>query len=135
MLVCDRHAANLKSNSVPARVVIVLDEPGYAEKLATVLARDGVDVKALPGPMVALDAFDSARKVELLITCPEFAPGKPNGIALVRMAKNKRPSIKALFVGDRTFAHHAADLGEFIPTPINVMDLACAAARLLESAD
>jgi hypothetical protein len=36
---------------VPARVVIVLDEPGFAERIAYALKRDGINATALAGPM------------------------------------------------------------------------------------
>jgi hypothetical protein len=38
---------------VPARVVIVLDEPGFAERIAHALKRDGIDATALADPMAA----------------------------------------------------------------------------------
>ena len=64
---------------MPARVVVVHDEPEFAGKVATALRCAGHDVAVFADPMVALDALDAAANIEVLVTRIKFAPGKPNG--------------------------------------------------------
>jgi DNA-binding NtrC family response regulator len=117
---------------MPARVVIVLDDPASAEKAVAILKRDGIDAMALAGPMVALDALEGAHHVELLVTSLQFAPGKPHGLALARMARTKRPLLKVMFVGDPGLAQHTAGLGEFMAWPVELTALVRSLIALLE---
>ena len=84
---------------MPARIVVVLNEPEIAEEAASALRAQGHDPLAFADPMTALELLERAERLELLVTCLNFPPGKPNGIALGRMARLKRPSIRVLFVG------------------------------------
>jgi DNA-binding NtrC family response regulator len=115
---------------VPARVVVVHDNPTFADPLAALLGA-GQDVALFTDPMAALDALDTARTIEVLVTRVQFAPGQPNGIALARMARIKRPGIRVLFVARPKFARDAADLGTFMAHPVSVADVAQAVGRLL----
>jgi DNA-binding response OmpR family regulator len=115
---------------MPARIVIVHDEPDFAVPLTAALRSKGYDVATFMDPTAGLDALDEARRVELLITCVNFPPGKPNGVSLARMARYKRPGIRVMFTALPEFAEHTDGLGEFVPMPANVTQ---AAIRLLES--
>src|SRR6478752_6068605 len=75
---------------MPARIVVVLNEPEIAEEAASALGAQGQDALALVDPMTALEALEGAERIEVLVTGLDFAPGKPNGIALGRMARLKR---------------------------------------------
>jgi DNA-binding NtrC family response regulator len=115
---------------MPARVVVVHDDPTFADPLAALLGA-GQDVALFTDPMAALDALDTARTIEVLVTRVLFAPGQPNGIALARMARIKRPGIRVLFVALPEFARDAADLGTFMAYPVSVADVAETVGRLL----
>jgi hypothetical protein len=120
---------------MPARVVVVLDgADGLAQRTVETLLADGIDALALPSFMVALDALEASQRIELLVTCPEFVAGPPNGIALARMARLKRPGVKILFIGSLEFAHLADGLGEFLPTPTSVDDVTGVVTRMLMKA-
>lgn len=118
---------------MPARIVIVHDEPDFADSLTAALKSAGHDVAMFTDPTAGLDALDDARRVELLITRVTFPPGKPNGVSLARMARYKRPSIRVLFAALPEFAEHTEGLGEFMPMPVSVPDVMQAVIRLLES--
>jgi DNA-binding NtrC family response regulator len=120
---------------MPARVVVALDEHGFADKLAGELRAQGYDAAALPDSMVALKALESASRIELLVTSPEHAQGKPSGLALARMARMKRPGIKVVFLGEAWLERYTAGLGEFMPTPLTVPEIVEAVARMLSSDD
>jgi DNA-binding NtrC family response regulator len=117
---------------MPARVVVVLDQPGFADKTAGGLEAAGIDAVAFADPMTALNALDGGHRIELLVTCPDFPQGKPNGVALARMARLKRPDIAVLFVGATEAARHTAGLGQFIPSPVSLSDLLSAISTQLQ---
>jgi len=118
---------------MPARVVVVLDEPQLGEKVAETLNRNGYDTIAIPDSMVALDALESAALIELLIASIDFPPGKPNGVSLALMAKIRRPEMKMMFIGSPDYALFAAGLGEIIPTPASASVIVQHVAQLLGS--
>ena len=119
---------------MPGRVVVVHDGLDFAEQTATTL-REIVGFNAAPfdDPMAALDTLEKARSIELLVTCVEFQPGKPNGIALALMARTKRPGIKVLLTGPLELAHHAEGIGHFMAAPVSVAEIVAAAVRLLQT--
>jgi DNA-binding NtrC family response regulator len=118
---------------MPARIVIVHDEPDFADSLTAALRLAGYEVATFINPTDGWNALDEARRVELLITRVKFPPGNPNGISLARMARYKRPAIRIIFAALPEFAEHTKGLGEFMPMPVNVPDVTLAAIRLLES--
>jgi CheY-like chemotaxis protein len=87
---------------MPARIVIVHDEPDFADSLTTALRSAGHDVATFMDPQVGWNALDKAHRVELLITRVAFPPGKPNGVSLARMARYKR------VLGHSSEANHPA---------------------------
>ncbi len=111
---------------MPAPVVLVFDEPTFTEECATALRQVGYEVAAFTDPMRALDALDAANKIDLLITRVKYAPGKPNGVALARMARTKRPDIRILFMAVPTSVEHIAGWGEYISLPATIADVVTA---------
>ena len=59
---------------MPARVVVVHDEPEFVDQLATALGLAGHQVATFPDPLTAWDALEAARRVEVLITRIVFSP-------------------------------------------------------------
>src|SRR5947208_1258165 len=116
---------------MPARVVVVHDDADFVERTVSALQAAGYDVAAFTDTMVALSSLEAAERIELLITRARFSPGQPNGVALARMAKRRRPSIKVLFVAHRDLQEHTAGVGEFVPAPIATDELMAMIARML----
>src|SRR5579863_10126588 len=119
---------------MPARIVIVLDEPTAAGQVAALLQAQSYDATSLPDSMIALDALAGATHVELLVTSLNHGPGKPNGISLALMTRQRRPGLKVMFVGDEALVHHTEGLGSFLPAPVKIEDVVTAAIRMLEGA-
>ena len=119
---------------MPARVVVVLDEPRFADETASALRAQGHDALALADPMTALELMERAEQLELLVTCLDFAPGKPNGIALGLMAKQKRPGIRVLFVGPADLEKLAEGVGTFMTSPVSVPQVVEGVLRMLDTA-
>ena len=117
---------------MPARIVVVHDDSDLNVAATVALTVAGYDVAAFVDPMAALHALEDARTVEALVTRMRFGPDKPNGLALARMARRKRPDIRVLFTGQPEFAVHAAGLGDFIAAPITPTDIVEGVRRLLD---
>jgi hypothetical protein len=116
---------------MPARIVVLLDRPDFTAAVRALLSASGYDTASLPNSMATLEALENAAKIELLITCPEFAAGPPTGIALARMARIKRPDVKTLFVGPPGLHKYAEGLGEYLAYPATAEDVAAAVNRML----
>jgi hypothetical protein len=81
--------------------------------------------------MAALDALDVANSIEVLITGADFAPHKPNGIALARMALQRRPRMRVLFMARSDLILFTEGLGEFLEDPVEIADVVQAVKRIL----
>ena len=119
---------------MPARIAIVLNEPEIAEEAASALRAQGQDTLALVDPMTALEALEGAERIEVLVTCLDFAPGKPNGIALGCMARSKRPGIRVLFVGPADLEKFAEGPGTFMAAPVTVTQVVEGVLQTLDTA-
>ena len=84
--------------------------------------------------MTALELLERAERLELLVTCLDFAPGKLNGIPLGRMARMKRPGIRVLFVGPTELEKHTEGLGTFVTSLVTVPQVVEGALRMLDTA-
>jgi DNA-binding NtrC family response regulator len=116
---------------MPARIVVVHDDPEFIENTVTALLSDGHEVRAFTDPMSALDALEEAQRVEVLITRVLFPPGQPNGVALARMARLKRPGVKIIFAALPETREHTEGLGEFLPAPADPMEIAALVGKML----
>ena len=75
---------------MPARIVVVHDEPHFREFVVTALLEAGYDTKAFTGSMAAIEALEAAQRIELLITRVRFPEGTPHGVSLASMALTKK---------------------------------------------
>jgi DNA-binding NtrC family response regulator len=122
-----------EAGRMPAQVVLVHDDPLFVEEGATALCAAGYEVAAFTDPMLALNALDAARTIELLITRITYPPGKPNGLALARMARTRRPQIRILLMAIPEAERHAKGWGEHLPLPATIAELVEATQRAFES--
>lgn len=118
---------------MPARVILVHDDSAFVSEAAAALHAAGIEVATFTDPMAALDAAEGARTVDLLITRIVFPPGKPNGVSLAQVTRNKRPDLKVLFVSLPEYVEHTKGLGPCLAMPLTVSDLMEAVHRLLPS--
>jgi len=79
----------------------------------------GHKVATFREPMGALRALETEH-FEILITRVRFPIGQPNGVALVRMARMKRPSIKVVFTVVAELVEYTEGLGEAVSAPIDI---------------
>jgi DNA-binding NtrC family response regulator len=114
-----------------ACVVVVHDEPEFADPLAAMLRLSGQNVSVLADPLEALDALDAAQPIDVLVTRVRFAPQTPNGISLALMARARRPDIQVLFVALPEFAEYAVGVGMFMAHPVSIPDVVEAVGNLL----
>ena len=116
---------------MPARIMIVHDEPDFVGDVASILKSGEDDVATYANPAAALDALESAERIELLVSCVDFGPGKLNGVALARMARSRRPEIDVLLIGPLELAQDAGGLGHFLREPVSPWELMTTIERLL----
>ena len=117
---------------MPARIVLVHDDPEFARPALASLREAGYDVVAFPDSMSGIEALEHPRRIELLITRVRFPLGTPNGAALARIARLKRPGIKVLFASFPEVRQHTEGLGEFLPRPISTDELLETVGRMLD---
>lgn len=116
---------------MPARVMIVHDDPTFIAMAIAALKLAGQDAIAFTDPMAALDALDAAKTVEILVTRVIFGPRRPHGISLARLAQRRRPTIRVLFTALPEFAESVRGIGEFLPMPVRMPDFVEAVGGLL----
>ncbi|MGC1412628.1 MAG: hypothetical protein WA864_27230 [Acetobacteraceae bacterium] len=116
---------------MPARIVIAHDDTEFVDNTVTALRAAGYDVLAFADSMSALAALEVSKRVEVLITRVLFPQGTPNGVALGRMTRLKRPEVKVLFVARRDTEEHTEGVGEFLPTPARADDVVKVVDRLV----
>jgi DNA-binding NtrC family response regulator len=119
---------------MPARVVVVHDEPEFVDELVAALNFAGHQVAVFTDPLEAWDALAAARLTEVLITRVRFPPGKSNGRALALMARASRPTIQVIFTALPEFARECEDVGMFLPLPVPVPHVAKKVELLLRQA-
>jgi DNA-binding NtrC family response regulator len=117
---------------MPARIVVVDDNPCFLDHLATALKVKGHDAASFADPLDAWDALEEAQRVEVLVTRIQFAPGRSNGAALARMARMKRPQIRVLFIASPEFQRDVEELGTFLPRTASIDVILETTRRLLE---
>jgi DNA-binding NtrC family response regulator len=117
--------------AMPARVVVVHDDPEFIKRTVTALVVAGHDVRAFSDTISATEALRTPQRIEVLITRIIFGTGQPHGVALARMARVKRPGVKVLFVARPEFLAHTEGIGEFLPIWTATTDIVAAVARML----
>ena len=120
---------------MPARIVVVLKELGFAERVAAQLVDLRYDAIAVGDSMAALELLEAGRRIELLVTCEQFAPNRPTGLSLARMARYHRPGTKILFIGAPELAAFAEDVGEFMASPVSEPQVVQKVLAMLSSDD
>ena len=105
---------------MPAAVLVVHDERNTRELAMSALRAAFLEAGGFEDPIAALDAIEADPRVRVLVTrVGAFGPGKPNGVALARMVRVKRPDIKVVFVAREENAPHTEGLGVFLRRPLN----------------
>ena len=119
---------------MPARIVVVHDDPKFRQSVVTALRAAGYDTKAFAGSMAAFEALEAAQRIELLITRVTFPEGTPHGVALARIARVKKPGVRVLFAARDENREHTEGLGEFLSVPVTGPELVATVTRMLAAA-
>ena len=106
-----------------ARIVVVHDDPGFTDALATALLFAGHDVSTFSDPMPALTALELVEDVQLLITRMRFGDSQPVGLSLARVARKVRPDVKVVFITTPDYWSFTLGVGEFLTMPVTVTDV------------
>jgi two-component SAPR family response regulator len=115
---------------MPARIVVVHDDPVFTDAIAGKL---GSDVAWFTDPVRALGALASARSVEFLVTRLEFSNCQPVGLSLARVVRAVRPNVRVIFTGRPEYREHARGVRKFVAEPVSAAHLATVIEWLTES--
>jgi DNA-binding NtrC family response regulator len=116
---------------MPARVVVVHDDPDFGMAAAVALKAAGYEVATFPDSIGAIDALYAASRIEVLVAGASFAPGTPNGAALARAAWARRPRIRVLFMARSDLVLFTEGTGELLGAPVEIADIVQAVQRIL----
>ena len=120
---------------MPARVVVVHDDPAFVEQLVSALRAAGHEVAAFADPLDAWGDLSTPQRIGVLITGVEFSPGRSNGVALALKARTKRPKLHVLFTAQLELSQATAGLGTFMEAPVTVPAILSTVTRLLKFED
>lgn len=118
---------------MPAQVVLVHDDPDLTTSTVTALRQLVGDEKValFTNSMSALNAFEAAERIDVLITRTEFPEGQPNGISLGLMARLKRPNVKILLLATVDTFNFTEGIGEVLVAPVTADAVAAKVRRML----
>jgi hypothetical protein len=116
---------------MPAHIVLVFEEAGFADRGAAALVRLGHVPVAVADPLAALNLLEDGERVALLVSGEQFGAGKLHGVALARMARNRSPAPQVLVVGSPDLARYVDGLGAFMAAPVTEQQVAEKAITLL----
>jgi DNA-binding NtrC family response regulator len=119
---------------MPAQIVVVLREHALADRTAEALTEAGYETLAIRNSLDALRVLETAHSIELLITSANFSERQPNGLAIARMVRTKRPHLKVIFANGPDTEPHVAEDGTFIPTPTTAELIVYTAKKVMKAA-
>jgi CheY-like chemotaxis protein len=122
-----------EGKAIPARVIVVHDEPSFLDPLVASLKAAGHEVAAFPDPTSAWNAIRFSNEVQILVTRVQFGEGKPHGVTLARWARERFPAVGILFVALPEFQDDVEDLGVLLSRPVSVPEVAEAVGHLLSN--
>lgn len=119
------------------KVLIVDDEPIVGERLKASLERAGFRVDAFFSSLDALNRLEQ-ESYDILVT--DLKMKRPDGLELLRAAKQKQPGIRAVVItgfATRQMAEevHSAGAVHFIAKPFKISDLLKLLKSLSDSRD
>jgi DNA-binding NtrC family response regulator len=116
---------------VPAKIVVVHDDPDFLAGTVTALRTAGYEVALFTDSMSATHALRDARLIEVLITRIRFPEGTPHGLTLARSALLKYPGLKVLFVAAPATQDFAVGIGEFLSMSVKPAKVVRTVDRML----
>ncbi len=122
-----------QASAPPRRVLIVEDEFLIRLTLSEVLADEGYEVLEAETGDDALTILESSPDIAVLLTDIQL-PGKLDGRALARHARETRPDLPVIFMTGRPEPMHGQASGgreEYVAKPYLPSDICKAVARML----
>jgi hypothetical protein len=101
--------------AMPARMVVVHDDPRLLVTMVDPLIAAAFDVVGFLDPVRALAALEWPRRIERLMTRLMFVGRQPVGLSLARLARSTSPDVKVIFVDQKEMRRYSRGQGEFMP--------------------
>lgn len=111
------------------KIALVHDDAAFVGTATTALRAAGHSVVTYSNSMAALNAIDTADDVDILVTRVHFPEGRPNGVSLSLVLRNKYPELKVVYTARSANEEFTADIGELVPHPIEMSKLLAAIER------
>ncbi len=116
---------------ISATVLLVEDDALVRECLCVVLDEVGGQVSDAANAAEALQWMAVEGIPDVLVTDLQLGPGL-NGLALIAVARQRRPGVRAVLISGTDMEEPALDPGDrFLRKPFDVDVLACAVSELL----
>jgi CheY-like chemotaxis protein len=117
-----------------ATILMVEDDPAFADALDRGLRAARFDVVAVTDSLEALRWLETDRPVDMLLTDIKMPVGQPHGIALSLMARRHRPSLPVIFMSGYPDLIKDAGLDETVfAKPFNLAVLVDAIRQRLQT--
>jgi len=112
-------------------VLLVEDDESWAHTASQILQRAGYEVSLAPDYRKALEILESSGPIDLLLT-DIVMPKRVNGVALGRMARMRRGTLRVLYMTAYDIPGLAAETeATVLIKPISEVDLVDAVERAL----
>ncbi len=117
-----------------ATILMVEDDPAFADALDRGLRAARFDVVAVNDSLEALRLLETDRPVDMLLTDIKMPEGQPHGIALSVMARRQRPALPVIFMSGYPDLIRDAGLDETVfAKPFNLTVLVDAIRQRLQA--
>ena len=116
---------------MPARIVVVHDDPEFIERTVTALVSAGHDVRAFSSSMSAIEALETAQRHQRQRDAVRLALRKDDPCHEHLYSKVKKPGVKVLFAARPDTEEHTEGVGEFLPSPADPADIVALIGRML----
>lgn len=105
-----------------ANVLLVEDDAPFARALSVGLGSDELTVTTSGDAIDALNRIDRGHPVDLLLCDLRLAPGQPQGFALARMARQRLPALRVIFLTGFEVADQEAEdaAGPILQKPLDL---------------
>jgi two-component system, cell cycle sensor histidine kinase and response regulator CckA len=103
-----------------ASILLIEDDAALAYALSKSLAQAGHDVKTALDGMSALQMLEADGPIDLVLTDLIMPTGHPHGLALARMARQKRPHLPIIFMTGHVELLNLADGDQILLKPVSV---------------
>ena len=103
-----------------ASILLIEDDTALAYALSRSLVHAGHDVTTALDGMSALQTLETNKDIDLVLTDLIMPAGHPHGLALARMARQKRPQLPIIFMTGHVELLNVSDGDQILLKPVSL---------------